>query len=93
MFGWLALLIGLAYGFFTPGQQDLKVLLKKGIVIGIVVGLILAVLGFIMDFSILGLGGGIVWAVISGIVVALIFVLGVWLGDLIEKAVKKPKSA
>ena len=89
MWGWLALLVGIAYGYFTPGQQDKGALLKKGLLYGIVVAVVLALLAFFLDLSLLGFGTGLVVTVLGAVLIVLLFVGGVWLGDLIESKTKK----
>ncbi|HUR69169.1 MAG TPA: hypothetical protein VM370_07970 [Candidatus Thermoplasmatota archaeon] len=93
MWGWLALLIGIAYGFLTPGSQDKMALLKKGLIIGIVIAVVLAILGILFHVNLLGFGSSLVWSILSAIVIVLLFVGGVWLGDLLEGAMKKNKRS
>lgn len=84
MIGWLALLGGIAFGYFSPGRQDLKSLLKKGLLYGIVIAIALAVIASLLDMSVLGVGQGIFANVVGAVIVVLMFVGGVWLGDWIE---------
>lgn len=84
MLGWLALLGGIAYGYFSPGRQDLKTLLKKGLLWGLVIAVVLAVIGMLLDFSIIGFGGGLIGNIVGAVIVVLLFVGGVWIGDWIE---------
>lgn len=84
MFGWLALFGGIAYGYFSPGRQDLKTLLKKGLLYGIVIAIVLAIIASLLNISVLGVGEGIFANVIGAIIIVLMFVGGVWLGDWIE---------
>lgn len=89
MWGWLALLVGIAYGYFTPGHQDKGALLKKGLLYGIVIAVVLALIAYFLNVSLLGFGRGLIANVIGAIIVVLLFVAGVWLGDVIEHRVKK----
>lgn len=91
MIGWLALFGGVAYGYFSPGRQDLKQLLKKGLIYGLIVAIVLAILAIALDFSVLGFGSGILANVIGAIIIVLMFVGGVWVGDWLEHR-KAPKS-
>lgn len=91
MIGWLALLGGIAYGYLSPGRQDLKDLLKKGLIYGLIVAVVLAVVAILLDFSVLGFGSGMIANIIGAVIVVLIFVAGVWLGDWIEHR-KKPAA-
>ena len=89
MWGWLALFVGIAYGYFTPGQQDKGALLKKGLLYGIVVAVVLAIIAWAAGFSLLGFGSGVLGNVIGAIIIVLLFVGGVWMGDFIEHRAKK----
>ncbi|HET6404080.1 MAG TPA: hypothetical protein VFH78_05495 [Candidatus Thermoplasmatota archaeon] len=84
MLGWLALLGGIAYGYFSPGRQDLKTLLKKGLLYGLILAVILAVVGILLNFSILGFGDSFIANIIGAVIVVLLFVAGVWFGDWLE---------
>lgn len=83
--GLVAFVIGLVYGLVKAGKQDKSQLLKQGLIIGLVIGIILALIGFLFDYPILGVAGfiAIVWGVF---VLTLLFILGVWLGDLLSGA-------
>lgn len=84
MIGWLALFGGIAYGYFSPGRQNLKELLKKGLLYGIVIAVVLAILATFLNFSLLGMGRGIIANIVGAVIVVLMFVGGVWLGDWLE---------
>jgi hypothetical protein len=84
MWGLLALVIGILYGWLKPGHQDKSQLLVKGLIIGLVVGLVLALLGFAIGSNPVYVGSGVVGIILGVIIITLLFVLGVWLGDLIE---------
>lgn len=90
--GLIALAVGVLYGWLTPGQQDKGRILKTGLVWGLIFGLILAVLGFAVGSNpiLLGSGSGIVGFVVALIVIVVLFVIGVWVGDLLEG---RPKRA
>lgn len=84
--GLIALVVGILYGWMAPGHQDKGSLLKTGIIWGLIFGLILALLGFAIGSNplFLGAGGGILGFVVAVLVVVLLFVIGVWVGDLLE---------
>jgi uncharacterized membrane protein YadS len=84
MWGLLALVIGVLYGWLSPGQQDKGSMLVRGLVIGLVLGLVLAVLGVAIGSNPMYFGAGFLGIFFAVIVITLLFVLGVWLGDLIE---------
>lgn len=89
--GLIAFLVGLAYGWIAAGKQDKSELLKRGLLIGVVVAIVLAVAGWLTDAPALGVGGtfAVIW---TAFVLALLFILGVWIGDLLEgrKRTKRP---
>lgn len=85
--GLAAFVIGLVYGLVKAGKQDKSQLFKQGLVIGLVVGIVLALVGFLFGYPILGVAGfiAVVW---GAFVLTLLFILGVWLGDLLSGAKK-----
>ncbi|MDD1708224.1 MAG: hypothetical protein LUQ33_03515 [Methanoregulaceae archaeon] len=87
----LALIIGVAFGYFRSGKEDQVVLIKQGLVIGIIVGFILGILS-IFTPSGMSIHAGIEDAVgitVRVIILALIFVIGVMIGDYLEMQKKK----
>ena len=79
--GLVAFVVGILYGALKAGRQDKSDLLKQGLVIGLVVALVLALIGFFTGYGALGVAGGlaVLW---TTLILTLLFVLGVWLGDL-----------
>jgi peptidoglycan/LPS O-acetylase OafA/YrhL len=90
MWGLLALVIGVLYGWLKPGSQDKSRLLVNGLVIGLVVGLALALLGVAVGSNPVYFGSGFLGIFLGIVIITLLFVLGVWLGDLIER---KPRRS
>lgn len=86
--GLVIFVVGLLYGYLAKGKQDKSDILKRGLIIGLILGLVLAVLGLLVGSPALGVGGGlaVVW---SFLILSLLFILGVWLGDLLEGATRK----
>lgn len=84
--GLLALLVGVLYGWLTPGRQDKSRLVMMGLVYGLIIGLVLALLGWVIGSNplFLGAGSGVLGIVVAVIVITLLFVVGVWLGDIVE---------
>ena len=81
----IALVIGLAYGYMSPGRQDKSRLFWKGLLWGVVIALVLAVIGWFMDLSPLGLGDASFFGlVLSFVILTVAFLVGVWIGDLVE---------
>lgn len=87
MWGWLAFLVGIAYGYMKPGRQDKTDILKTGIIVGIVVALVFALLGWAFRYDPLGFGTtGIVGTIVSFVVLTVVFIIGVFIGDWLESA-------
>lgn len=93
MWGLLILLGGLLYGWMTPGRQDKGRLLWNGFLLGIVVALLLALLGAAIGARPLPFGAGLVGVVLTVLVLTIVFVVGAWLGDLVEGAVHRDREA
>ncbi len=84
--GLLALGFGFLYGWLTPGQADKSQILKTGLVYGLIIGLVLALLGWAIGSNpiLLGYGADVIGTVVAVVVLTILFVVGVWLGDLVE---------
>lgn len=81
----IALLAGIAYGYMAAGKQDKSRLFLKGLLIGVVLAVVVAVLAFLFDFNVLGLGDqGFLSIIINTALLALAFIVGVWIGDMLE---------
>jgi hypothetical protein len=61
-------------------------LFKNGFLIGVILAIVLAVIGLLSGVNPLGVAGlgGILGVIITAVVLSLVFILGVWIGDLIE---------
>jgi hypothetical protein len=82
----LVFIIGIIYGYMKPGKEDRSALLKKGVVIGIILGAIMVVLGLIGGGGLLLLGtfaGAVVF--IEVIILAVLFIVGTYIGDMLER--------
>lgn len=85
MWGLLVFLIGIAYGWMSPGKQDKSTLFKKGLLWGLIIAIVVSLLGFFFNANPLGLAdNGFLGILISAIVLTLAFIVGVWIGDMIE---------
>ena len=84
MWGLLAILLGVLYGWLKPGRQDKSRMMMNGLVIGLVVGLVFALLGVAVGSNPVYFGSGFVAIVLGVVIITLLFILCVWLGDLIE---------
>ena len=82
----LIIIIGIIYGYMRSGKEDRFALLKKGAIIGIILGAIMVVLGLIGGGGILLLGGLAGAAVfIEVIILAVLFIIGTYIGDMLER--------
>jgi hypothetical protein len=82
----LIIIIGIIYGYMKPGKEDRSALLKKGVVIGIILGVITIVLGLLGGGGFLLLGSVIGVAIfIEVIILAVLFVIGTYIGDMLER--------
>jgi uncharacterized membrane protein len=92
---WLELLnfiIGIAFGFFHHGKEDLMGILKNSAIIGIVLGIIFVLVsmflvpgGISSDVGFLGVFGFF----IEIIIFVIIFIVGAFIGDWLESILKK----
>jgi hypothetical protein len=82
----LIIIIGIIYGYMKPGKEDRSALLKKGVVIGIILGAITIVLGLLGGGGFLLFGSVVGVAIfIEVIILALLFVIGTYIGDMLER--------
>jgi len=88
----LNFIIGIAFGFFHHGKEDLSGILKNGAIIGIVLGIIFVLLsallvpeGISISVGFLGVFG----IFIQIIIFVIIFIAGAFIGDWLEGILKK----
>lgn len=80
--GLVIFLVGIAFGYFSPGRQDKSQLFKKGLLWGLLIAVVVAVLGALFGANPLGLADvGFLGILIAAVVLTLVFILGVWVGD------------
>lgn len=85
MWGLLAFFVGILYGWLKTGAQDKSQILVRGLIIGLAVGILLALVGILgFGSSPVGFGSGFLGVVFSIVIITLLFILGVWIGDLLE---------
>ncbi len=82
----LTIAIGVVYGYLKPGKEDRKALLKKGLLIGIILALIFVGLGALAGGRFLLFGGAL--AFIEVIILAVLFIIGTFIGDWLEEKSK-----
>lgn len=93
MWGLLALLAGVLYGWLKPGAQDKSQLFVRGLVFGLIVGVVLALFGYAIGSNPIYFGSGFLALILGVTIITLLFILGVWLGDLLEGRPKKRAAA
>lgn len=82
----LIIIIGIIYGYMKPGKEDRSALLKKGVVIGIILGAITVALGLLGGGGFLLFGSVVGVAIfIEVIILAVLFVIGTYIGDMLER--------
>ncbi|HET6404081.1 MAG TPA: hypothetical protein VFH78_05500 [Candidatus Thermoplasmatota archaeon] len=82
----IPLLIGVAYGYFATGKQDKSRLFWTGAVIALILAVVLNVIGFFTGNNPTTGGDNVNGTAIflSAIVSLVIFLVGVWIGDMLE---------
>jgi uncharacterized membrane protein len=88
----LNFIIGIAFGFFHRGKEDLTGILKNGAIIGIVLGIIFVLVamflvpgGMSISVGFLGVFG----VFIEIMIFVIIFIVGAFIGDWLEGLLKK----
>jgi hypothetical protein len=88
----LNFIIGIAFGFFHHGKEDLLGILRNGAIAGIVLGIIFVLLsallvpeGISISIGFLGVFG----IFIQIIIFVIIFIAGAFIGDWLEGILKK----
>jgi len=89
MWGLLALIVGFLYGWLKPGTQDKSQILVRGLLFGLIAGVVLALLGYAVGSNPIYYGNGFLGLVLGVIIITLLFIVGVWLGDLVEGRPKR----
>jgi len=88
----LLLIIGIAYGFLHKAKEDKWGLFKMGAIIGIVLGIIFGLAAFFLAPGLIGIGVGLIGGLgifIGIVILAVIFIVGVFIGDLLEGVFRK----
>lgn len=86
--GLIVIVLGFAYGALKPGRQRKGALFASGLLIGVLLAVGLLLLGSLANVPVLEIAGlvGAVGLVVTAVVLSLLFILGVWLGDLVTGA-------
>ncbi len=88
----IVFIAGIVYGYIKPGKEPRMALFKKALYYGAIIGIIFGVISFFM-------GGSLIMApirasvaflgiIISVAYIALVFIFGTWIGDLLEEKIK-----
>jgi Mg/Co/Ni transporter MgtE len=85
----IALLAGVVYGYINPGKEDKSKILKKGLRYGLIFGVALAVLNLLLGGGLLLAGGTVIGIVIAVVYLTIFFIIGAFVGDLLEGVLKK----
>jgi hypothetical protein len=92
---WLELLnfiLGIAFGFFHHGKEDLTGILRNGAIVGIILGIVLVLVSMFLvpgDLSISVGFLGVFGIFVEIIIFVIIFVAGAFIGDRLESVLKK----
>jgi len=92
---WFELLnffIGIAFGFFHHGKEDLLGILRNGAIIGIVLGIIFVLLSALLVPEGISISVGfpdVFGIFIQIIIFVIIFIAGAFIGDWLEGILKK----
>ncbi len=84
----LSFILGIIYGYASPGREDRSMLLRNGLLIGIILGIILVVLGLLVSPGLLVLGAvtySAVMIVLEVVILTVLFIIGTWIGDWFEE--------
>ncbi len=85
----LTIATGVIYGYLKPGKEDRTALIKKGLLIGIILGLVFTGLGMLVDIKFLLLSSVVGFLIfIEVVIIAVLFVLGTFIGDWVEEKIK-----
>lgn len=88
--GLIIFVVGVLYGWLTPGRQNKARMFVTGLIIGGVAALLLALVGAFLGQNPLGLGTDLWEFLLAFLVVTVVFVVGVWVGDFIEGRLHRP---
>jgi ABC-type transport system involved in cytochrome bd biosynthesis fused ATPase/permease subunit len=85
----LALILGVIYGYMSPGKEDKMKILKNGLKWGLIIGIVLGVLNLLVGGGLLVSGAGIIGTVIAVVYLTIFFIIGAFIGDFLEGLLKK----
>jgi hypothetical protein len=85
----LALIVGVLYGYMSPGKEDKMKILKNGLKWGVMIGVALAVLNLLLGGGFLMSGAGLFGSIIAVVYLTIFFIIGAFIGDFLEGKFKK----
>ncbi|PKG31181.1 hypothetical protein [Methanoregula sp.] len=88
----LTLIIGIAFGFFHKGKEDYWGILRNGAALGFVIGILAVLISMFLSPGTTSLSfvfPGIFGTILVIIVFVIIMVAGTFIGDWLEKILKK----
>jgi hypothetical protein len=85
----LALIVGVLYGYMSPGKEDKMKILKNGLKWGVMIGIALAVLNLLLGGGFLMSGAGLFGSIIAVVYLTIFFIIGAFIGDFLEGKFKK----
>lgn len=92
LFEVLDLLIGIAFGFFHKGREDYWGILKNGAIVGVVISVLIVLISMLLAPGSISFGFGAMGAagiIIEIVVFVIIFIAGSFIGDQVERVVRK----
>lgn len=89
--GWLTFFVGMGYGFFRRGREDKMGLLKTGVLLGVLAGLVFVAIDLVLGANPFGAAQGIVGWIVWFAILAVIFIVGVFVGDWLEERFRSPR--
>lgn len=91
-------LIGIIYGYSRKGTEDYIQILKKGLIIGLIIGIVITAIGFFAGGLFGGIVGGIIGGFVAGfggfaffisiVMITIEFIIGAFIGDILERALR-----
>ena len=84
----LVFIVGVVYGYISPGKEDKVRLLKNGLKIGVIAGVLFGLLGLFMG-GVLFFGATLIGFIIVIAIYTVIFIAGTIVGDFLESRIKK----
>ncbi len=78
----LTFVLGIIYGYISPGKENRGALLRNGLIIGIVLAIILAILGTFVGGAIMALAGVAIF--VEVVILTVLFIIGTLIGDWLE---------